>query len=209
MQKVRLYLLDNTIIDGVVADTGIANLRLIDQLNSQTNKRKVGSSLFLSISQGVQMIFVKKVLENDNEEDSLIFAEEEEEKEVPLDFVLDETLQLETTLNLEDIEYTVNLNQILFAHSMSEYKGAKQERARALKNLAPKPITFVTLNNYQISGNIMVPAISGSGLPKDMYVGKSFVVLSNVKLKFLPSKRNYFRFHDHLIVNTQLIKAFY
>ncbi len=209
MQKVRLYLLDSTIIDGIVEDRGIANLRLIDLLNTTANKRKVGTSIFLSIREGVQMIFVKKQGELDEETDSLIFAEEEEEEEVPLDFILDETLQLEKTLNLDQIEYTVNLSQILFAHSMSEFKGNKEERKRALKNLVPVHIDIITLNNYHISGNLMVPAISKGDLPKDIHVGKSFVVLSDVKLRYIPSKRNYYRYHDHLIVNTQLIKALY
>ena len=154
------------------------------------------------------MIFVKQALNEEEEANSVIFAEEEEEKEVPLDFILDETLQLEKTLTFEDRDYTVNLNQILFAHSMSEFKGVKNERVRALKNLAPVPINILTINNYMLSGNLMVPAINKGGLPKDIYNGKSFIVLSSVKLRFIPSKRNYYRFHDHLIVNTQLIKAF-
>ena len=208
MQKARFYLLDNTIIDGFVHDSGMANLRLIDLLNSSVNKRKFGSGVFLSIKDGIQMIFVKQQIE-DGEEDSVIFAEEQEEQEVPLDFILDETLQLEKTLSFENKEYSVNLNQILFAHSMSEFKGEQNERKRALKNLAPVPITILTINNYMLSGNVMVPAISKGELPKDIYIGKSFVVLSEVKLKFIPSRKNYYRYHDHLIVNTQLIKAFY
>ncbi len=208
MQKARFYLLDSTIIDGYVSDSGMGSLRLIDLLNSSVNKRKMGSAVFLSIKDGIQMIFVKKVVEEENEE-SMIFTEEQEEKEVPLDFILDETLQLEKTLNFEGKEYTVNLNQVLFAHSMSEFKGVKNERARALKNLNPVFINILTINNYMISGKIMVPAISRGELPKDLYIGKNFVVLSEVKLKYLPSKKNYYRFHDHLIINTQLIKAFY
>ncbi len=208
MQKARFYLLDNTIIDGFVHDSGMANLRLIDLLNSSVNKRKLGSAVFLSIKDGIQMIFVKQQIE-DGEEDSVIFAEEQEEQEVPLDFILDETLQLEKTLSFENQEYTVNLNQILFAHSMSEFKGEQNERKRALKNLIPVPITILTINNYMLSGHVMVPAISRGELPKDIYIGKSFVVLSEVKLKFIPSRKNYYRYHDHLIVNTQLIKAFY
>ncbi len=208
MQKARFYLLDSTIIDGYVSDSGMGSLRLIDLLNSSVNKRKMGSGVFLSIKDGIQMIFVKKVVEEESEE-SMIFTEEQEEKEVPLDFILDETLQLEKTLNFEGKEYTVNLNQILFAHSMSEFKGVKNERARALKNLNPVFINILTINNYMISGKIMVPAISRGELPKDLYIGKNFVVLSEVKLKYLPSKKNYYRFHDHLIINTQLIKAFY
>ncbi len=208
MQKARFYLLDTTIIDGFVSDSGMGSLRLIDLLNSSVNKRKMGNGIFLSIKEGIQMIFVKKTIEEDGE-DSIIFTEEQEEKEVPLDFILDESLQLEKTLNFEDTEYTVNLNQILFAHSMSDFKGVKNERARALKNLIPVPINILTINNYMISGNLMVPAINKGELPKDIYFGKHFIVLSDVKLKYLPSKKNYYRFHDHLIVNTQLIKAFY
>ncbi len=208
MQKARFYLLDNTIIDGFVHDSGMGNLRLIDLLNSGVNKRKLGSGVFLSIKDGIQMIFVKQQIE-EGEEDSVIFAEEQEEQEVPLDFILDETLQLEKTLSFENQEYTVNLNQILFAHSMSEFKGEQNERKRALKNLIPVPITILTINNYMLSGHVMVPAISKGELPKDIYIGKSFVVLSEVKLKFIPSRKNYYRYHDHLIVNTQLIKAFY
>ncbi|BBB32495.1 hypothetical protein TTHT_0941 [Thermotomaculum hydrothermale] len=208
MQKARFYLLDSTIIDGYVNDSGIGNLRLIDLLNSSVNKRKMGEGVFLSIKSAIQMIFVKKQIEDSGEE-SAIFTEEQEEKEVPLDFILDESLQLEKTLSFEDSDYTVSLNQILFAHSMSEFKGVKNERARALKNLIPVSINILTINNYMISGNLMVPAISKGELPKDIYIGKHFVVLSEVKLKYLPSKKNYYRFHDHLIVNTQLIKAFY
>ncbi len=208
MQKSRFYLLDNTILDGFVSDTGMGSMRLIDLLNSSANKRKMGNGIFLSIKEGIQMIFVRKVLE-DNEEESAIFVEEQEEKEVPLDFILDETLQLEKTLSFEDKDYTVNLNQILFAHSMSEFKGSKNERTRALKNLTPVEINILTINNYMVSGNLMVPAINRGMLPKDMYIGKHFIVLSGVKLRYLASKKNYYRFHDHLIVNTQLIKAFY
>ncbi len=208
MQKIRFYLLDNSIIDGYVEDTGIANLRLIDLLNSHINKKKMGTSVFLSIKDGVQMIFTRK---NADEElnDSLVFAEEEEEKEVPMDFILNERLQLEKTLDLSDRLYSVNLSQVLFGHSMSEFKGIKQERQRALKNLIPKEVNIVTFNNYHLNGNIMIPAINKGQFPKDLNVGKNFIVLSNVKLKYLPSKKNYYRFHDHLIVNTQLIKAFY
>lgn len=208
MQKARFYLLDNTILDGSVSDTGIGSIRLIDLLNSSANKRKMGSGVFLTIKEGIQMIFVKKPME-ENTEESAIFVEEQEEKEVPLDFILDETLQLEKTLSFEDKDYTVNLNQILFAHSMSDFKGVKNERARALKNLIPVGINILTINNYMVSGNLMVPAINRGMLPKDIYVGKHFIVLSDVKLKYLASKKNYYRFHDHLIVNTQLIKAFY
>ncbi len=211
MQRVRLYFLDRSIIDGYIEGTASGEIRLIDLLNSATNKRRFGEAECITITDGVQMIFQKKHGLPEEEVEQLEFLNDsdvEEGREVPLDFVLDETLELAKTINLEGKAYSVNTMQLVFAHSLSEFKGVQNERARALKTGAPFDINVVTLNNYLCSGKVRVPAINRE-LPKTLSPGKQFVVLSDVKMSYVPSIKNLFRVHDHLIVNTQLIKAYY
>ncbi|NOY21889.1 MAG: hypothetical protein GXO70_00045 [Acidobacteria bacterium] len=211
MQRVRLYFLDKSIIDGYIEGTATGEIRLIDLLNSATNKRKFGEAECITITDGVQMIFQESNTGADEESEQLEFLNDsglEEGREVPLDFMLDENLNLSKTINLEDKIYTVNTMQLVFAHSLSEFKGVQNERARAMKTGTSFDINVVTINNYLCSGKVRVPAINRE-LPKTFSPGKQFVVLSNVKMSYVPSMKNLYRVHDHLIVNTQLIKAYY
>ncbi len=211
MQRVRLYFLDRSIIDGYVEGTATGEIRLIDLLNSATNKRKFGEAECLTVTDGVQMIFQKKNAEVDEGAEQLEFLNEsglEEGREVPIDFMLDENLNLAKTINLEGKTYVVNTMQLVFAHSLSEFKGVQNERARAMKTGTAFDINVVTMNNYLCSGKVRVPAINRE-LPKTFSPGRQFVVLSDVKMSYVPSAKNLYRVHDHLIVNTQLIKAYY
>jgi len=210
MQRIRFYFIDGTIIDGFIEGTATGDIRLIDLLNSTSNKRKFGGTECMTIKNGVQMLFRTKPASVVHSE-QLEFVESEEEsngREVPLDFILNESLELSKTMNLEDYDYTVNLSQVVFAHSLSDFKGVQVERKRALKTAVAFDIHVVTNNHYMLEGKIMVPSINRE-LPKDVQTGKRFVVLSQVKLRYIPSGRNLYRVHDHLIVNTHLIKAFY
>ncbi|NOZ12788.1 MAG: hypothetical protein GXO69_03955 [Acidobacteria bacterium] len=211
MQRVRLYFLDKSIIDGYIEGTASGEIRLIDLLNSAANKRRFGEAECITITNGVQMIFQKNNVPLDEETEQLEFlndSDANEGREVPQDFVLDENLALSKTINLEGKIYTVNTMQLVFAHSLSEFKGVQNERARAMKTGTAFDINVVTMNNYLCSGKVRVPAINRE-LPKTMSLGKQFVVLSNVRMSYVPSRKNLYRFHDHLIVNTQLIKAYY
>ncbi len=211
MQRVRLYFLDKSIIDGYIEGTATGEIRLIDLLNSAANKRRFGEAECITITDGVQMIFQESNTGADEESEQLEFLNDsnmEEGREVPLDFMLDENLDLAKTINLEDKIYTVNTMQLVFAHSLSEFKGVQNERARAMKTGTSFDINVVTINNYLCSGKVRVPAINRK-LPKTFSPGKQFVVLSNVKMSYVPSMKNLYRVHDHLIVNTQLIKAYY
>lgn len=211
MQRVRLYFLDSTIIDGFIEGTASGDIRLIDLLNSQGNRRRIGTAECITVQNGVQMLFRKRERQNEQTGDQLEFLEENTEtdgQEVPLDFILNEGLELQKTINLENQDYTVNIRQLVYAHSLSEFKGVQQERKRALKTAVPFDVHVVTANQYLCEGKIMVPSINRQ-LPRDLQVGKPFIVLSQVKLRYIPSRKNLYRFHDHLIVNTELIKAFY
>ena len=212
MQRVRLYFLDRSIIDGYIEGTSSGEIRLIDLLNSAANKRKLGEAECITITDGVQMIFQKgRTIPDGDEPEQLEFlndSELEEGREVPQDFILDENLELAKTINLAGKIYTVNTMQLVFAHSLSEFKGVQNERARANKTATAFDINIVTMNNYLCSGKIRVPAINRE-LPKTLSPGKQFVVLSDVKMSYVPSLKNIYRLHDHLIVNTQLIKAYY
>ncbi len=211
MQRVRLYFLDSTIIDGFVEGTASGDIRLIDLLNSQGNRRRIGTAECITVQNGVQMLFRNRVATPEAETDQLEFVDEQKKAEgleVPLDFVLNEGLELQKTINLENQDYTVNIKQLVFAHSLSDFKGVQQERQRALKTAVPFDVRVVTVNQYLCEGKIMVPSINRQ-LPRDLQVGKPFIVLSQVKLRYIPSRKNLYRFHDHLIVNTELIKAFY
>ncbi len=211
MQRVRLYFLDRSIIDGYIEGTATGEIRLIDLLNSAANKRRFGLAECITITDGVQMIFQKSNTDVDDETEQLEFLNDsdvEEGREVPLDFVLDENQNLAKTINLEGKIYTVNTMQLVFAHSLSEFKGVQNERARAMKTGTAFDINVVTMNNYLCSGKVRVPAINRE-LPKTFSPGKQFVVLSNVRMSYVPSIKNLYRRHDHLIVNTQLIKAYY
>ena len=210
MQRIRFYFVDGTIVDGFIEGTATGDLRLIDHLNSPANKRKFGGAECLSVKNGVQMLFRTKPF-GESHSDQLEFVDPEEGgdgREVPLDFILNESLELMKTMNLEKFEYSVNLGQVVFAHSLSEFKGVQMERKRALKTAVPFDIRVVTNNHYLLEGKIMVPSLNRQ-LPKDMQTGKQFAVLSQVKLRYIPSAKNLYRVHDHLIVNTHLIKAFY
>jgi len=211
MQRVRFYFLDSTIIDGFIEGTTAGDIRLIDMLNSQSNRRRIGEAECIALKDGVQMLFREKV--GDDAADSggsLDFLDNGngDGTEVPLDFVLNEKLELARTITLEDKSYSVNLGQLVFAHSLSEFKGVSIERKRALKTAVPFDLQIVTVNHYLCEGKIMVPSINRE-LPKDIQVGKRFIVMSQVKLRYLPSSKNLYRMHDHLIINTRLIKAFY
>jgi hypothetical protein len=211
MQRVRLYFLDRSIIDGYVEGTTTGEIRLIDLLNSATNKRKFGEAECITITDGVQMIFQKANAEIDDGTEQLEFLNDsdvEEGREVPLDFMLDENLNLAKTINLEGKIYIVNTMQLVFAHSLSEFKGVQNERARAMKTGTSFDINVVTMNNYLCSGKVRVPAINRE-LPKTFSPGRQFVVLSDVRMSYVPSTKNLYRVHDHIIVNTQLIKAYY
>ncbi len=211
MQRVRLYFLDKSIIDGFIEGTSSGEIRLIDLLNSSANKRRFGEAECITIKDGVQMIFQQNNTPVEEGAEQLEFLNEsgiEEGREVPQDFMLDENLSLTKTINLGDKIYTVNTMQLVFAHSLSEFKGVQNERARAMKTGTAFDINVVTMNNYLCSGKVRVPAINRE-LPKTLSPGKQFVVLSNVKMSYVPSTTNLYRVHDHLILNTQLIKAYY
>lgn len=211
MQRVRLYFLDKSIIDGFIEGTSSGEIRLIDLLNSSANKRRFGEAECITITDGVQMIFQQNNTPVEEGAEQLEFLNEsgiEEGREVPQDFMLDENLSLAKTINLSDKIYTVNTMQLVFAHSLSEFKGVQNERARAMKTGTAFDINVVTMNNYLCSGKVRVPAINRE-LPKTLSPGKQFVVLSNVKMSYVPSTTNLYRVHDHLILNTQLIKAYY
>ncbi|RLE19035.1 MAG: hypothetical protein DRJ08_07670 [Acidobacteria bacterium] len=211
MQRVRLYFLDKSIIDGFIEGTSSGEIRLIDLLNSSANKRRFGEAECITIKDGVQMIFQQNNTPVEEGAEQLEFLNEsgiEEGREVPQDFMLDENLSLAKTINLSDKIYTVNTMQLVFAHSLSEFKGVQNERARAMKTGTAFDINVVTMNNYLCSGKVRVPAINRE-LPKTLSPGKQFVVLSNVKMSYVPSTTNLYRVHDHLILNTQLIKAYY
>jgi hypothetical protein len=215
MQRIRLYCIEGTIIDGFI-DSGASNIgdiRLVDLLNTHTQKRKIGVSDCIIVKNSIQMLFKPKITEH-NEGDELLFLDndnETEEKEVPLDFILDESLELSKTISLEDKDYSVNIDQVVFAHSLSEYKGQRGERVRAQKTTLPMDIKILMVNNYLCEGKITVPAIAiqKGTIPKDIHVNKRFVAMSKVKLSYLHSTKKYFRFHDHLIVNTNLVRSFY
>ena len=211
MQRIRLYFLDRTIIDGYIEKTSAGDIRLIELLNSQTHRRRVGMAECITITNGAQMIFNVKPPKTETPSEGLEFLDEKAEQgeqQVPLDFVLDESLVLHKTLTIEERPYVVNIGHLVFAHSLSEFKGVQTERKRALKTAVPFDVNIITLNNYLCSGKVMVPSLNRE-LPKDIAVGRAFMVLSDVKVRHLPSSRNLYRLHDHLIVNTHLIKAFY
>lgn len=215
MQRIRLYCIEGTIIDGFIDSPNInmGDMRLVDMLNTHTQKRKIGVSDCIVVKNSIQMLFKAKIGENE-EGDELLFLDENnesEEKEVPLDFILDEGLELSKTISLEETDYAVNIDQVVFAHSLSEYKGTRVERVRAQKTTLPLDIKILTVNNYLCEGKVTVPAIAiqRNTIPKDLHVEKKFVAMSKVKLRFLHSTKNYFRFHDHLILNTKLIRSFY
>jgi len=215
MQRIRLYSVDGTILDGYIEGSGsnLGNVRLVDLLNTHTQKRKIGVADCIVVKNSIQMLFQPKIKENDRGEE-LLFLEDDttvDEKEVPLDFILNENLELSKTISLEDTDYSVNIDQLMFAHSLSEFKGERVERVRAQKTTLPIDIRILMTSNYLCEGKITVPAIAiqRNRMPKDFHVGKRFIAMSKVKLRYLNSSMNYFRFHDHLIVNSKLIRSFY
>lgn len=207
MQRVRFYFADTTIVDGFIEGTTTGDIRLIDLMNSTANRRKFGVSECMTIKNGIQMLYREKATHADTGS-APITADEENGREVPLDFILNENLELAQTISLEQVGYNVNLGNVLFAHSLSDFKGAQGERKRALKTTVPFDVSVVTSNHYLLEGKIMVPSLNRE-LPKDIQPGKRFLVLSQVKMRYIPSPHHLYRMHDHLIVNTDLIKAFY